>query len=41
MRRVLKFIALMGDIDNNMVLVNPEVIQALVDERAKLGEIKF
>ncbi|WP_371804278.1 acetate--CoA ligase [Candidatus Lokiarchaeum ossiferum] len=41
MRRVLKAIALMGDIGNVMTLANPEVVQALVDERAKLGEIKF
>ncbi len=41
MRRVLKAIATMGDIGNTMTLANPEVVQALVDERAKMGEIKF
>ena len=41
MRRVLKAIALMGDSGNMMILANPEVVQTLVDERAKLGEIKF
>ena len=41
MRRVLKAIATMGDIGDVMTLANPEVVQALVDERAKMGEIKF
>jgi acetyl-CoA synthetase len=41
MRRVLKAIATMGDIGDVMTLTNPEVVQALVDERAKMGEIKF
>jgi acetyl-CoA synthetase len=41
MRRVLEAIAIMGDIGNVKTLANPEVVQALVDERAKLGEIKF
>ena len=36
MRRVLKAIAIQGDIGNVMTLVNPEVVQSLVDERAKL-----
>jgi len=41
MRRVLKAIATMGDIGDVMTLANPEVVQSLVDERAKMGEIKF
>ncbi|WP_457918077.1 hypothetical protein [Candidatus Lokiarchaeum ossiferum] len=41
MRRVLKAIATQGDIGNVMTSANPEVVQALVDERAKLCEIKF
>ena len=31
----------MGDIGDVMTLANPEVVQSLVDERAKMGEIKF
>ena len=41
MRRVLKAIATMGDIGDVMTLANPEVVKHLVEERAKLGEIKF
>ncbi|QEE16851.1 acetate--CoA ligase [Promethearchaeum syntrophicum] len=41
MRRVLKAIATMADIGDVMTLSNPEVVQHLIDERAKLGEIKF
>ena len=41
MRRVLKAIATMGEIGDVMTLANPEVVQSLVDERAKLGEIIF
>jgi hypothetical protein len=31
----------MADIDDLMTLANPEVVQALEDERAKMDEIKF
>ena len=41
MRRFLKAVATMDDIGYVMTLANPEVVQALVDERAKLGEIVF
>ncbi|MCF2140450.1 MAG: acetate--CoA ligase [Candidatus Lokiarchaeota archaeon] len=41
MRRVLKAIATQSDIGNTMTLANPEVVQHLIDERKKLGEIKF
>ena len=41
MRRVLKTIVTMGDIGDVMTLANPEVVQALVDARALMGEIKF
>ena len=41
MRRVLKAIALMEDIGDVMTLSNPEVVQHLIEEREKLGVIKF
>jgi len=41
MRRVLKAIATQSDIGNTMTLANPEVVQHLIEERKKLGEIKF
>lgn len=41
MRRVLKAIATQKDIGNTMTLANPEVVNALIDERKELGEIKF
>jgi acetyl-CoA synthetase len=41
MRRVLKAIATQGEIGNVMTLANPEVVEALIEDRKKLGEIKF
>lgn len=41
MRRILKAIATQSDIGNTMTLANPEVVQGLVDERAKMGKIEF
>ena len=41
MRRVLKAIATQGDIGNTMTLANPEVVEGLIEDRKKLGEIKF
>lgn len=41
MRRVLKAVAEQKDIGNTMTLANPEVVQALIEERKKMGEIKF
>lgn len=41
MRRVLKAIATMSDIGDVMTLANPEVVQHLIEEREKLGVIKF
>jgi len=41
MRRVLKAVAEQKDIGNTMTLANPEVVQALIEERKKLGELKF
>jgi hypothetical protein len=41
MYRVLKTIATMGEIGDVMTLANPEVVQAVVDARAKMGEIKY
>ncbi len=41
MRRILKAIATQADIGNTMTLANPEVVQALIDERAKMGKIEF
>lgn len=41
MRRVLKAIATQSDVGNTMTLANPEVVQGLIEEREKMGEIKF
>ncbi|MHA1871241.1 MAG: AMP-binding enzyme, partial [Promethearchaeota archaeon] len=41
MRRILKAIATQSDIGNTMTLANPEVVEHLIEERKKLGEIKF
>ncbi|MBD3187573.1 acetate--CoA ligase [Candidatus Bathyarchaeota archaeon] len=41
MRRILKAIATKQDIGNTMTLANPEVVENLIEEREKLGEIKF
>ena len=41
MPRVLKAIATMGDVGDVMPWANPEVVQALGDARALMGEIKF
>jgi acetyl-CoA synthetase len=41
MRRILKAIATQGDIGNTMTLANPEVVEGLIEDRKKLGEIKF
>ena len=41
MRCVLKAITTIGDIGDVMTLANPEVVLHLVEDRAKLGEIKF
>jgi len=41
MRRILKAIAVQGDIGNTMTLANPEVVEGLIEDRKKLGEIKF
>jgi hypothetical protein len=37
----LKAIVTIGEIGDVMPLANPEVVQALVDERATRGEIKY
>ncbi|MFX0092650.1 MAG: acetyl-coenzyme A synthetase, partial [Candidatus Hodarchaeota archaeon] len=41
MRRILRAIATQQDIGNTMTLANPEVVEALIEERQKMGEIKF
>ncbi len=41
MRRILRAVALQQDIGNTMTLANPEVVEDLIEERKKLGEIKF
>jgi acetyl-CoA synthetase len=41
MRRVLKAIATQAEIGNVMTLANPEVVEHLIEDRKKLGEIKF
>ncbi|MFX0099080.1 MAG: acetate--CoA ligase [Candidatus Hodarchaeota archaeon] len=41
MRRILKAIATQADIGNTMTLANPEVVNALIEDRKALGEIKF
>ena len=41
MRRILKAIATQADIGNTMTLANPEVVNALIEDRKSLGEIKF
>ncbi len=42
MRRVLKAIATQAeDIGNVMTLANPEVVEGLIEDRAKLGKIEF
>ena len=41
MRRVLKAIATQGEIGNVMTLANPEVVEGLIEDRKKLGEINF
>ncbi|MBD3353422.1 MAG: acetate--CoA ligase [Candidatus Lokiarchaeota archaeon] len=41
MRRILKAIATQSEIGNTMTLANPDVVQHLVEERAKLGKIEF
>ena len=42
MRRVLKAIAVQDDdVGNVMTLANPDVVEALIEERKKLGKIEF
>jgi len=41
MRRILKAIATQSEIGDTMTLANPEVVEKLIEERKKLGEIKF
>jgi hypothetical protein len=41
MRRVLKVIATQCEIGNVMTLVNPEVVEHLIEDRKKIGEINF
>ncbi|MHA1522735.1 MAG: AMP-binding enzyme, partial [Promethearchaeota archaeon] len=41
MRRVLKAIATQSEIGNVMTLANPDVVEGLIEDRKKLGEIKF
>ncbi|MFX1511671.1 MAG: acetate--CoA ligase, partial [Promethearchaeota archaeon] len=41
MRRILRAVALQQDIGNTMTLANPEVVEALIEERKRMGEIKF
>ncbi|MHA1341324.1 MAG: acetate--CoA ligase [Promethearchaeota archaeon] len=41
MRRILKAIATQSDIGNTMTLANPDVVEHLIEQRKKLGEIKF
>ena len=41
MRHALKAIATQSDIGNVMTLANPEVVEGLIEDRKKLGEIKF
>ncbi len=41
MRRILKAIAIEGDIGNTMTLANPEVVEGLIEDRKKLGKIEF
>lgn len=41
MRRILKAVATQKDIGNTMTLANPEIVEAIIEERKKMGEIKF
>ena len=41
MRRVLKAIATQSDVGNTTTLANPEVVEGLIEERAKMGKIEF
>ncbi|MFX0065110.1 MAG: acetate--CoA ligase [Candidatus Hermodarchaeota archaeon] len=41
MRRILKAVATQEDIGNTMTLANPEIVEAIIEERKKMGEIKF
>ena len=41
MRRILKDIAEQKPSGNVTTLANPEVVEALIEDRKKLGEIKF
>jgi hypothetical protein len=41
MCRVLKAIAIQGEIGNVMTLANPEVVEQVIEDSKKLGEINF
>ncbi|MFX0207399.1 MAG: acetate--CoA ligase [Candidatus Hodarchaeota archaeon] len=41
MRRILRAVALQQDIGNTMTLANPEVVEALIEAREEMGEVKL